>query len=270
MPRKKSRKKQVRWVLPLASVVIVAGLSGWALTRNGSGASQIGTDADYEIIARYRHDANAYTQGLYFEDGYLIEGTGQRGESNLRRVEIETGRVLNLVPLPPRYFGEGVAALGDRIYQLTWQSELGFIYDREKFELIGQFQYAGEGWGLTTNGTELILSDGSATLRFLDPETFSELRRVEVHGDSGPIDQLNELEYINGAVYANVWHSNHVLEISPETGAVLRDIDFSGLIGEVRPRDPEAVLNGIAYDQEQDRLFMTGKLWPTMFEIRLR
>ena len=267
--RPQRRTQSKRWILPVAGTTILVVIAGWAITRNGEGASQTSTQSEYEITARYPHDPNAYTQGLYFDDGFLIEGTGQRGESNLRRVQIDDGRVVLQVAIPPRFFGEGIAAVGSRIFQLTWESGLGFIYDKETFEQIGQFRYPGEGWGLTTDGTELIMSDGSPTLRFLDPDSLNELRRIEVRGPSGPIDQLNELEFVNGSVYANVWHSNHILKISPETGEVLDDIDFTDLLTEVRPSDPEAVLNGIAYDSAEDRFFITGKYWPTMFEIRL-
>jgi glutamine cyclotransferase len=269
MPFRKRRKQRNRWILPVAGTMILVVSASWTITRSGAGATQTTTGMDYEILARHPHDPNAYTQGLYFDDGFLIEGTGQYGRSNLRRVQIEDGRVVAQVAIPPRFFGEGIAPVGDRIFQLTWTSGLGFVYDSETFEQVGQFRYPGEGWGLTTNGSALIMSDGSAWLRFLDPDTFNELRRIEVRGPAGPVDELNELEFVNGSVYANVWFSNHILRISPETGEVLDDIDFTDLVTEVRPSDSDAVLNGIAYDSAEDRFFITGKLWPTMFEIRL-
>ena len=223
----------------------------------------------HEVVAVYPHDPNAYTQGLYFEDGFLFEGTGIRGRSYLRQVELQTGKVLRQISLPSRFFGEGIASFGDRLYQLTWTSRLGFIYDKESFELLRQFSYATDGWGLTRDDRFLIMSDGSPVLQFLDPDSLEVVRRIQVAGPSGPINQLNELEYIRGNIYANVWHTNRIVRISPETGEVLGHIDLSELILEVRPSDPEAVLNGIAYDEQTERIFVTGKLWPKLFEIRL-
>ncbi len=222
-----------------------------------------------EIVAVYPHDPNAFTQGLYFENGFLFEGTGRRGESVLRRVEVDTGTVLQETTLSPEYFGEGIAAFGDRIYQLTWTSGTGFIYDKQSFEVESQFRYSREGWGLTGDGTHLIMSDGSQYLYFLDPESLRLARQIEVKNRSAPVQQLNELEYIKGHIYANVWHSNQILKIDPESGQVVGRIDLSDLVEEVSVSDPEAVLNGIAYDEEEDRVFVTGKLWPKLFEIRM-
>ena len=225
---------------------------------------------DHEVVAVYPHDPAAYTQGLYFEDGFLFEGTGLRGQSQLRKVEVETGRVVQQVSLPPRFFGEGIATFGNRIYQLTWTSGVGFIYDKESFELERQFSFSNEGWGLTRDDRHLIMSDGSAVLRFLDPDTLAVVGRIEVTGPEGPIDQLNELEYVDGDILANVWHTNEILRISADSGEVNGRMDLTDLELDVRPSDPESVLNGIAYDSERDRLFVTGKRWSRLYELRIR
>jgi glutamine cyclotransferase len=256
-----------KWLLPVAGALLA--MAGWTVLRDGSGSAQTLSGEGYQVVARYPHDPDAYTQGLFFDGGHLIEGTGLRGESTLRRVEIETGRVIESIAIPTRYFGEGIAAIGDRIFQLTWTSGLGFIYDRETFQQTGQFRYRGEGWGLATDGEVLILSDGTAQLRFLDPNTFEERRSVEVRRGASPVTNLNELEFINGEVWANVWYSNQILRISPETGEVIGELDMTPLRTEARPRTSEAVLNGIAYDPDQDHVYITGKLWPTMFVLRV-
>lgn len=222
----------------------------------------------YEVVRSFPHDPAAFTQGLVFHDGYLYEGTGRRGESSLRKVELQSGRVVESVDLPPMFFGEGITILGQRVYQLTWQSGRGFIYDLESFGVVRQFRQSGEGWGLTHDGTQLILSDGSSQLYFLDPETVAPVRQIEVRDQGRPVDQINELEYIGGQIYANVWHSDDILRISPRTGEVLARIDMSGIIDAELIRDPEAVLNGIAYDAASGRTFVTGKLWPRLFEVR--
>jgi glutamine cyclotransferase len=263
----KRRNARARWGLPLASIALAIG--AWAIVRGGSGTAQTAAGAGYEVLARYPHDTGAYTQGLFFDDGFLIEGTGIRGRSSLRRVEIETGTVVEELALPAEYFGEGVASIGNRIFQLTWTSGLGFIYDKDTFRQVGQFRYPGEGWGLTTDGDSLILSDGTSSLRFLDPTSFVEQRRVEVRQGTRPVTQLNELEFINGEVYANIWFSNRIVRISPETGDVLGELDLTPLRGEVRLSSSEAVLNGIAYDAATNRVFVTGKLWPTLFVLRV-
>jgi glutamine cyclotransferase len=223
----------------------------------------------YEIVAVYPHDTAAYTQGLFWHEGYLYEGTGRAGTSWLRKVDPQTGEVAQQVALPSEYFGEGVALLGDNIYQLTWLSKRGFIYDAASFERVGEFRYNTEGWGLTTDGTRLIMSDGSANLFFLDPRSQEVVRTVRVHEDGDGIDDLNELEYIGGLVYANVWHSDIVFKVDPETGAVVGRIDFSDLLVGERPPNSEAVLNGIAYNPNNGHLYVTGKLWPKLLEIRL-
>lgn len=223
----------------------------------------------YRIIHTYPHDPSAFTQGLIYSDGHLYESTGLNGHSSLRMVDLQTGRVLQSVPVPSRYFGEGLAAWGSTLVQLTWQAHIAFVYDRFSFRLLRTFHYDGEGWGLTADGKDLILSDGTAYLRFLDPTNFHEVRRIEVRDQGQPVTQLNELEYVRGQIYANVWHSDRIARISPATGAVMGWINLSGLLPDNERSDPEAVLNGIAYDPIHDRLFVTGKLWPKLFEIKV-
>ena len=222
----------------------------------------------YRVLAVYPHDAGAFTQGLVYYQGNFYEGTGLRSHSSLRKVDLETGAVLQIRNLPQRYFGEGVTLFDDRIYQLTWQSHVGFVYDRASFNLLATFQYPTEGWGLTHNGRELIMSDGTPALHFLDPITLQELRRVMVWDEHGPVQRLNELEYIDGEVYANIWQTDRIARIDPKTGRVRAWIDLSGLLP---PEDrPGAnVLNGIAWDAAGGRLFVTGKLWPKLFQIEL-
>lgn len=221
---------------------------------------------DFEIVAEYPHDPDAFTQGLTFDRGELFEGTGRNGASSLRRVDLESGEILQRRNIGARFFGEGITVLGSRIYQLTWQSHIGFVYDRDSFEQLRTFFLPGEGWGLTDDGEQLIVSDGTATLRFLDPETFSEKRRVTVTDAGAPLARLNELEYIDGQVWANVWYSNLIVRIDPDSGAVTAKVDLSSLN---QQRQQDDVLNGIAWDEESRRLFVTGKLWPRLYEIRL-
>ncbi len=223
----------------------------------------------YEIVGEYPHDYRAFTQGLFWHDGYLYEGTGQRGESQLRKVDIETGEVAQRVSLDNRIFGEGIALLDGRIFQLSWLAKRGFIYDVDSFELLGEFHYDTQGWGLTTDGRHLIMSDGSENLSFLDADTQQVVRTLRVHEDGRGVRDLNELEYIDGLLYANVWHSDDILRIDPDSGEVVDRIDFSGLMADQRPRDSEAVLNGIAYNPNNGHLYVTGKRWPKLFEIRL-
>ncbi|MGW8368537.1 MAG: glutaminyl-peptide cyclotransferase [Gammaproteobacteria bacterium] len=235
-----------------------------------AGCQQVGADDgdiwQPEIVARYPHDPNAFTQGLVFHDGYLYESTGRNGQSSVRQVDIRTGRVERLREIERIYFGEGLTLLADRLIQLTWQSQTGFVYRLSDFGLIRQFAYAGEGWGLTHDGKRLILSDGTATLRFLDPESFSVTGTVTVTDGGEAIDQLNELEYIDGEVWANIWYEDRIARIDPTDGHVLGWIDMSKLYP-ASERGPDAVVNGIAYDAASDRIFVTGKLWPILFEI---
>lgn len=223
----------------------------------------------YEIVRTYPHDRNAFTQGLIYEEGILYEGTGLNGRSSLRKVELESGKVLQILALPEQYFGEGITVYGDRVFQLTWQSRVGFVYDKESFELLQTFNYPSEGWGLTHDGEHLIMSDGTSTLHFLDPNTLEEVAQIEVHDANGPVVRLNELEYVEGEVYANVWQTDRIARIDPQSGAVSGWIHLGGLLTAADRSQPVDVLNGIAYDARPGRLFVTGKLWPKLFEIEL-
>ena len=222
----------------------------------------------YRVVHTYPHDSSAFTQGLAMVDGMLYEGTGLKGRSSVRAVDLVTGRVLQSVKVPDRYFGEGLTDWGGNLIELTWLAHRGFVYDRFSMRLVRTFKYKGEGWGLTHDSKDLIMSDGSPVLQFLDPVTFKVVRTLAVSDGGRPVKELNELEYIHGEIYANVWQTDRIARISPETGGVIAWIDLSGLLGS-EPRDGNAVLNGIAYDQKNDRLFVTGKLWPKLFEIRL-
>jgi len=223
----------------------------------------------YKIVNIYPHDPSAFTQGLIYENGFLYEGTGLYGRSTLRKVELKTGKVLNLLPLPARYFGEGLTSWKGSLIQLTWRERKGFVYERESFRLLKEFSYATEGWGITHDDTHLIMSDGSASLYFLDPVTFAQVRKMEVRDRGMLVSGLNELEYVKGKIHANIWPSERIAIISPETGSVEGWIDLTGLLGSMGPSRNIDVLNGIAYDRDNDRLFVTGKLWPKLFEIKL-
>ena len=223
----------------------------------------------YRVVHAYPHDQQAFTQGLVYTDGHLYESTGLTGHSSLRMEDLETGRILQFHEVPSRYFAEGLTDWGSTLIQLTWESHIAFIYDRFSFRVLKTFHYDGEGWGLTHDSKNLILSDGTATLRFFDPATFNEVRRLTVKDHGAPVTQLNELEFIHGQIYANIWHSDRIARISPATGKVLGWIDLSGLLPANQRSSEEAVLNGIAYDAVHDRLFVTGKLWPKIFEIKV-
>ncbi len=223
----------------------------------------------FEVVRQFPHDSKAFTQGFTYYNGFFYEGTGRQGQSSLRQVEVETGQVVRKVDLPSDYFGEGVTVVGNEVIQLTWTSHVGFVYDLNDFRQLRTFRYEGEGWGLTTDGHDLFISDGSAEIRVLDAGTFGEKRRIKVRDGNKRIDQLNELEFVDGEIYANIWHSDRIARISPQTGQVVGWIDLTGLLGPFYQREPEAVLNGIAYDSKGKRLFVTGKLWPKIFEIRV-
>jgi glutaminyl-peptide cyclotransferase len=223
----------------------------------------------FVVTARYPHDSTAYTQGLVSSGGVLLESTGLYGHSELRRVDVRSGRVLDSVRLPADRFGEGLALLRGRLYQLTWKAGVAYVYDAATFALVDSLRYPGEGWGLATDGTSLIMSDGSDSLRFLDPATFRVRRVVHVRYQGSPLRQLNELEYVNGDLLANVYQSNWVLRIDPRTGDVKAVLDLTDLYP-ARQRPPWAdVMNGIAV-ADSGRLYLTGKLWPVLFEVRLR
>jgi glutamine cyclotransferase len=237
--------------------------------QTGSAASTY----EYDVVREYPHDARAFTQGLIYRDGYLYESTGLNGRSSLRKVRLETGEVVQRRELEHRYFAEGLTDWNGRLVQLTYQTHVGFIYDRATFEPRGTFNYDGEGWGLTRDDRHLIMSDGTSRLRFLDPVTFAEVRRIQVTDGDRPVDDLNELELVNGAIYANVWYADRVAIVDPATGRVTGWIDLHALLARMNPPPDTgggAVLNGIAYDTDGDRLFVTGKLWPRLFEIRVR
>ena len=224
----------------------------------------------FQVVHVYPHDPNAFTQGLVYVDGHLYESTGRSGQSSVRMVDVESGRVLQRYDLPSECFGEGLTDWGSQLIQLTWTSGKGFVYDRSSFKLLRSFGYQGEGWGLTHDEKSLILSDGKPTLRFLDPETFRVTRRLDVIDEHGrPVENLNELEFIRGEVFANIWHEDRIARISPRTGRVLGWVDMSGLREQAGASGPEAVLNGIAYDAKTGRIFVTGKLWPRLFEIKI-
>ena len=251
-----------RWVL-LAVVVGAAGAAVvWGVAREREPPVY-----GFEVVHAYPHDPQAYTQGLVYAGGVLYEGTGKYGESTLRRVDLETGKVLQAQALDRSLFGEGIAIWDGQIIQLTWRNNLAIVYDQRTFRELRRFEYRGEGWGLTHDGRHLILSDGSATLRFLDPQTFRVVRQLLVQSRGRRVGRLNELEYVRGEIFANIYYQDHIARISPRTGEVLGWIDLRGLWPQRSERD--AVLNGIAYDAEGDRLFVTGKDWPKLYEIRL-
>lgn len=222
----------------------------------------------YRVVATYPHDSRAFTQGLFFLNGHLYESTGLVGQSTIRKVHFEDGRVLQSVPIPPGQFGEGIVNWNDQIISITWQGGTGYRWDLATFRRLGEWQYSGEGWGLTQNGTDIIMSDGTSAIRFLDPATLAERRRITVTRDGNEVTLLNELEWVNGEIFANVWHSPYILRINPESGNVTGIIDLSPLVSENGSSD-DNVLNGIAYDRQRDRLFVTGKLWPRLYEIDL-
>jgi len=221
-----------------------------------------------EIVRTLPHDPKAFTEGLFYRDGYLYESTGEVGHSTIRKVSVETGKVVQSVTVPPPYFGEGIVAFGKEIISLTWQQQLGFRWSIDTFRKRGTFHYPGEGWALTTDGKFIIMSDGTASLRFLDPVTLIERRRLDVTASGVPVDQLNELEFVDGEILANVWRTNDIARIDPATGHVLGWIDLTALAASVHAADPDAVPNGIAWDAAGRRLFVTGKDWPVMFVIK--
>lgn len=223
----------------------------------------------YRIVSVYPHDPGAFTEGLIYRDGFLYESTGLHGESSLRRVRLKTGVVVQQHDLDVADFGEGLTEWKGRLIQLTWKSGYALLYDLRALRPMGDLPYSGEGWGLTRDGQQLIASDGTAHLRFLDPKTLAEIRSVEVTDNGESISALNELEYVEGEIYANVWHTDRIARISPDTGEVKGWIDLEGLHPSTDQDDPEAVLNGIAYDPSRKRLFVTGKLWPKLYEIEI-
>ena len=227
-------------------------------------------DTPWTLVHSYPHDPAAFTEGLFFHDGALFESTGLEGQSEIRKVALKDGKVLARRVIPRPYFGEGIVNWKDRLISLTWRHRQGFVWNLADFSPVAQFRYEGEGWGLTQDGHSLIMSDGSAQLRFIDPETLTEARRLTVRFRGRPVERLNELEYVKGEIWANIWYDNHIARINPGTGEVIDWIDITPLIKLSGATDSEAVPNGIAYDAKGDRLFVTGKNWAKLFEIRLK
>ena len=267
--------------LGLLGVALLVATAGCGRTDSGRSASvaapALAAPADgsvgrytCEVVAAWPHDPGAFTQGLVFRRGGFLESTGLNGRSSLREVDLKTGRVLKQVAIAQEYFAEGLAVIGDRAFVLTWQHHKGFIFDADTFRPLGEFAYEGEGWGLTTDGRSLILSDGTDRIRFLDPATFKVQRSVSVVNAGRPVRELNELEWVRGEIFANVWKSDEIMRIDPESGAVRGVIACTGLLPITDRRRDTDVLNGIAYDPESDRLFLTGKLWPKVFEVRVK
>lgn len=230
----------------------------------------------YEIVKEYKHDKKAFTQGLVFHEGFLYEGTGGKEgdefDSSLRKVELDSGKVLQKFDLSDDYFGEGIAVLNDKIYQLTWTEGFAFVYGLSDFKLLREFRYTGQGWGLTTDGTNLIMSDGTHIIRIVNPETFETVRTIVVFDENKkPIFRLNELEYVKGEIWANVWQKDKIARIDPKDGKLLGWIDLTKLVKDQQKRSNDVdVLNGIAYDEKNDRLFVTGKMWRNLFEIKIK
>ena len=255
--------------LLVLTLLILIGTTGCAHTSEYMNTQHV--FHDFEIVNTYPHDPEAFTQGLLFLDGYLYESTGLRGRSSVRKVELETGKIIQIHKLDSKYFGEGLTELDGRLIQLTLDAGVGFVYDLQTFEKKHTFQYNGRGWGLTNDGERLIMSDGSAYLRFLDPETFRETGRLAVTERGEPVENLNELQMVSSKIYANVLFTNHIAIINPDTGEIECRIDLGKLLPMARDAgSPINVLNGIAYDAANDRLFVTGKLWPILFEIRIK
>jgi len=224
----------------------------------------------YKVVHTYPHDTGAYTEGLFYKDGYLYESTGRNGLSSVRKVELKSGETLQRQTVPPEYFGEGIIDWKDHLIQLTWKGQTGFVYDLKTFKTLSRFAYPGEGWALTRDDKRIYMSDGTPTLRILDPDTLKQIGSINVTADGEPVANLNELEWVNGEIYANIWQTNRIVRIDPGNGHVVGWIDLTGLLDASLIRDPnDDVLNGIAWDAATKRLFVTGKHWPTLFEIKL-
>jgi glutamine cyclotransferase len=263
-PRPAAPLLRLKWLAALALAAVAVAWAAWAQLHG----RPTPTVAGFKVVAVYPHDPNAFTQGLTIADGQLYEGTGLYGQSSIRKVDLASGRVEKQRSIPSMYFGEGIAILDGHLYELTWQNGVGIVYDLATFNLQRTFQYSGEGWGLTQDGHQLILSDGSANIRFLDPQTFAVVREIEVRDHGQPVTRLNELEYVDGEIWSNVWYDDRIARISPASGEVLGWIDLSTLYPK-NARSSEAVLNGIAYDAAAKRLFVTGKNWPQLYEIEV-
>jgi glutamine cyclotransferase len=262
---------QMRVICWRLAVVFLLAAQSQSLLGQSSRQSHATPPPDYtfKIVRTFPHDNTAFTQGLAYRDGFLFEGTGLKGRSSLRKVRLESGGVVQRVDLAQEFFGEGITIVKSEIVQLTWQSQTGFVYDVSDFHLLRKFSYSGEGWGLATNGREIFMSDGTPEIRVLDSRTLAEKRRFTVLDGDTPIDQLNELEFVDGEIFANVWQTDRIARISPQSGKVVGWINLKGLLSPLYRLESGAVLNGIAYDPARKRLFVTGKLWPSIFEIRL-
>jgi glutamine cyclotransferase len=256
-----------RFLTLLGYSILIFCLAACGATQQ-SQFKDLGTYLHYEIIASYPHDPSSYTQGLIWQADHLIESTGLYGESVLRRVDLD-GSIIQELRLGPEYFGEGLTELDGKLYQLTWKEHTGFIYASDTFELLGTFRYPTEGWGLTNDGESLILSDGSSSLFYYDPESFELIRTLDVKLEGKPVVNLNELEWVQGSIFANIWLSDLIVRIDPQTGQVLSQINLEGLRPPNTFHDPGLVLNGIAYDEAKDKLYVTGKKWDKVYEIRL-
>ncbi|HUK84786.1 MAG TPA: glutaminyl-peptide cyclotransferase [Candidatus Acidoferrum sp.] len=260
-------------VIAAVLIIIIVAVGASILVFLNSNNSPVNPPATprytYSVVNTYPHDTNAFTEGLVYADGFLYESTGLNGASSLRRVDLATGSVQQQVILPSQYFGEGITIVNNTIFQLTWQSNIGFIYNKTTFAVLGNFTYPTQGWGLTFDGTRLIMSDGTNNLYFIDPTTYESIGQIQVHDGNKTVVNINELEYVNGEVYANIWHTSTIAIIDPQTGQVKGWIDLTGLSNENNSSNPEAVLNGIAYDQKNDRLFVTGKDWANLYEIKI-
>jgi len=260
------KPRYIAVTLIFACVLVVTGAVLVLLSNQPASFSE--AHYTYIVVDVYPHDVDAFTEGLAFQDGFLYESTGLYGSSSLRRVELETGSVLQQVELPNDFFGEGMTIVDDKIVQLTWREHTGFVYDKASFALLGNFSVSGEGWGIAYDDSYLIVSNGTSTLNFLDPETHHIVRQVQVRDGNKSVTMLNELEYVKGSIYANVWRQQEIAVINPQTGQVTAWIDLTGLQNPT-VSNPESVLNGIAYDPETDRLFVTGKNWPQLYEFKL-
>lgn len=256
-----------RFATTLTIAAIFTAILAGCIEEDASDSVQVPVRG-FRVVAVYPHDPEAFTQGLAYRDGVLYEGTGLYGVSTIRETKPETGEIIRSQSLPPQLFGEGIVLWEDRLVQLTWRSGIGLVWDLENLTVVRTFVYPTEGWGITSDGRSLIMSDGSSVLRFLDPETFRVTRNIEVVAGGEPVLKLNELEYVEGLIYANVWKTDEIAVISPEGGEVVEWIDLSGLLTEDERRRAD-VLNGIAYDPEHDRLLVTGKLWPKIFQIEV-
>lgn len=255
------------WILMPMAVLLLPPPVPEEMSPMLSPCAEVG--CDYRVVNVYPHDPNAFTEGLLYRDGYLFESTGLNGQSTLRKVQLETGTVIQSISIDARYFAEGLTDWGDCLIQLTWNSGIGFIYDLDTFGSLGTFHYSGEGWGLTHDADRLIMSDGTPTLRFLDPADYTEIGHLTVKDGDQPVQWLNELEYVGNVILANIWYSDEIVRIDPQSGQVTGRIDLHSLRNYFGTLNSSAVLNGIAYDAEGDRLFVTGKLWPKLFEIKL-